>query len=777
MAHDGTLMMSALLSKVVLRLATALSLLASLAVVGCEPERMPLSRYAAFYVPPPNVAGRFFAGAEIADVTPPAGASTFGHGVDAHVAQGYWTRLHCRAFVLVNEVPAGTGINTNAVAIVPCELAAMSALLQRSVAAKLELGTAIPPQRLFISAIHTHAGPAHYFDGSFYGGIASSHVPGFDQRMVDFLATRIAQAIDTAYKRAIAARTENRPAELRWLHGQVWGLTHNRSLAAFRMNGDPRLVAAPPAVDPELDPAALAIDPNLDILEIAEKPKGAGEPLPIGWLSFFGMHPTVLPSSNRYFGSDAFGVACQLAEQELHRLALERGSSGPPPLVGLVNTNEADLAPRWSTGNVEETITIGKRLADHMLRIWKEDDSKAASARVKFEDSPRIAATYLEVKLPGNSFGLDPGQKLCDHAELGLSAIWGASDHQSMLIDARDVSAPAVDLNRLLHHDCQAPKREALGFLQTAMGGGGAFPSEVPLGLVQIDDTSVAFVPAEVSSTVGARIKQRVIAASPPVKGGRERHAVVGGLTNGYCEYVATPEEYQLQLYEGGSTLYGQYTAPFLAASFENMAQRLARSDTPPPPGTKADVAYAYPYETGPARHRLADSAEDRVKPVALGICQSPRTSDITGPPRFCFSWLDSAPNVVSSPPYRPVALAAVDARAHASLVHLTMQYPLTNVDANLKLEAGDEILSDSGFDFRTAVHGRSGDEYVWTTLFDPTPEEWANLLAQPTRFEFRVGDAIHQPELDSPPFYLTSETPTLAICSPATARFCGMAE
>ncbi|HEY2408260.1 MAG TPA: neutral/alkaline non-lysosomal ceramidase N-terminal domain-containing protein [Polyangiaceae bacterium] len=760
--------------KLALRIAVVLVALGVLA--ACEHQQMPLTRCAATFVPPPETRGNFFAGAALADVTPPAGASTFGHAVDSHVANGYWTRLYCRAFVFV-DAATGSSAVSNAMAIVPCDLAAMSTLLQRSVAAKLK-STAIPPQRLFLSAIHTHAGPAHYFDGSFYGGLASSQVPGFDPEMVDFLAMSIAGAIDAAYLQAMAARAQGRVAELRWLHGLAWGLTHNRNLAAFRQNGEPKLVAVqdPAQSVTDLDPASLAIDPNLDILEIVEKgqePGKAGDPgkrpLPIGWLAFFAMHPTVLPSGNRYFGSDAFGVATRLAEQELGRLALERGARDrPPPLVGLVNTNEGDLSPRWSVGDVEETITIGRRLAEHMLRVWHENK------HAKFEDQPRIAATYLEVKLPGNTFGLEHGQKLCDSAELGLAAIWGAADHQSMLIDARDVSAPSYDLNRLRRGECQAPKRKALGYLQTAMGGAGAFPVEVPLGLVQIGDTSIAFVPAEVTATVGFRIRKRVLAAMPAT--GVHR-ALIGGLTNGYFEYVATPEEYQLQLYEGGSTLYGQYTAPFLAATFENMAQRLAGGNGAPPPDTEPDVAHAFDYETGPVRHRLANSSEDPVTPKALGMCELPRATDLAGPPRFCFAWLDGPPNVISSPPHRPVALIAMNATGHPPLVQINLQNPLSAMSGHPPLGPDRVVLSDSGFDFRTKVHGRSGDEWVWTTLFEPTPDEWTDLGSQSSLFAFRVGDAKRQPELTSLAFSLGEGKANLAICSPETTTFCGMAE
>lgn len=40
---------------------------------------------------------------------------------------------------------------------------------------------------------------------------------------------------------------------------------------------------------------------------------------------------------------------------------------------------------------------------------------------------------------------------------------------------------------------------------------------------------------------------------------------VLGGPANSYTHYIATPEEYGIQRYEGASTLYGQFTYVFCA--------------------------------------------------------------------------------------------------------------------------------------------------------------------------------------------------------------------
>ena len=48
---------------------------------------------------------------------------------------------------------------------------------------------------------------------------------------------------------------------------------------------------------------------------------------------------------------------------------------------------------------------------------------------------------------------------------------------------------------------------------------------------------------------------------------GDDAYVVIAGPANTYAHYVATPEEYSVQRYEGASTIFGQcafHTPPFL---------------------------------------------------------------------------------------------------------------------------------------------------------------------------------------------------------------------
>ena len=53
--------------------------------------------------------------------------------------------------------------------------------------------------------------------------------------------------------------------------------------------------------------------------------------------------------------------------------------------------------------------------------------------------------------------------------------------------------------------------------------------------------------------------------------------AVIAGLSNTYADYIATYEEYQVQRYEGASTIYGPHTLQAYIQHFTGLAQAMAK--------------------------------------------------------------------------------------------------------------------------------------------------------------------------------------------------------
>jgi neutral ceramidase len=120
---------------------------------------------------------------------------------------------------------------------------------------------------------------------------------------------------------------------------------------------------------------------------------------------------------------------------------------------------------------------------------------------------------------------------------------------------------------------CQGNKTH-LGFkyTQPILEPKDSFPNTVLFQLIKINDTIVMPLPFEITTEARRRIAARVRQVYK--QAGQEiKHAWIAGNANGYFGYSTTPEEYKRQNYEGGHTLYGQYTTPYLSAQLGRLSQ------------------------------------------------------------------------------------------------------------------------------------------------------------------------------------------------------------
>ena len=86
-------------------------------------------------------------------------------------------------------------------------------------------------------------------------------------------------------------------------------------------------------------------------------------------------------------------------------------------------------------------------------------------------------------------------------------------------------------------------------------------PYILPLQIVRVGALYIVAVPGEFTTMSGRRLKQTVLDVL--AKNGQltpDTKVVIAGLANSYSHYVATWEEFQIQRYEGASTLYGPHT-------------------------------------------------------------------------------------------------------------------------------------------------------------------------------------------------------------------------
>jgi len=110
-------------------------------------------------------------------------------------------------------------------------------------------------------------------------------------------------------------------------------------------------------------------------------------------------------------------------------------------------------------------------------------------------------------------------------------------------------------------------------------------PSILPIQIFRVGQLFILAVPSEFTTMSGRRLRATIQSAISSLGGPKDAIVVIAGLANAYSQYVATPEEYDIQRYEGASTLFGPYTLPAYQQLFYNLTLALL-TNQPVPLGT-----------------------------------------------------------------------------------------------------------------------------------------------------------------------------------------------
>jgi neutral ceramidase len=131
-----------------------------------------------------------------------------------------------------------------------------------------------------------------------------------------------------------------------------------------------------------------------------------------------------------------------------------------------------------------------------------------------------------------------------------------------------------------------------------------------PVQLLRIGPLRLIGIAGEVTIVAGLRLRRTVAS----ILGVELRDVLVAGYSNGYFHYVTTPEEYDAQRYEGGSTMFGRWQLPALQQTAAALATamrdgRPVDRGTPEPDfsGRQRPARRRAPADVPPAGRRLGD--------------------------------------------------------------------------------------------------------------------------------------------------------------------------
>ena len=539
----------------------------------------------------PHVDG-LLAGAAEVDITPPPGLPKAGYSTNAYDGRGFRSRLRAR----VLHLRAGTV----SLAVVQCDLLGGSSVVQHLVAQAVADDTDVPLAGLMIGATHTHAGPGQFVGTDFYNRFASNR-SGFDPAWTQFLVDQIADGVRTA----VAGRV---PARMAVGHTPVWEFTRNRSLDPYVQNDS--------VVDKRQEPQRkyVAINPDLELVRVDTTD---GDPLAA--MVVFSVHGTGISMRSKEYNADLWAY---LVDELAHRIEV---SSGTRAVVGAVEGTHADVNPAIRPGLAGplEARRIGAGIGSEAHDLWQRLGDELT-------DDVALGAALREVDLDVNRT-ID-GIELPARPAVGAALVAGAHENPTPVI-WRVPPFKAGTPRRFGRSGEHGPKW-IIGskWLQPAILPRSGFPRILPLQVLRLGEVGLVGLPFEITTEAGRRISDAVDAAT-----GFGR-TVVTSVCNEYSGYTTTPEEYERQFYEGGHTLYGHLTQPFLSAHAARLAGELAGTED----STVLDVA----------AERSWDLAVHRYLPVPAGggprraLRDAPRFVDLTAKEDgyWQVEWVDVAP-------------------------------------------------------------------------------------------------------------------------------------
>ena len=111
-------------------------------------------------------------------------------------------------------------------------------------------------------------------------------------------------------------------------------------------------------------------------------------------------------------------------------------------------------------------------------------------------------------------------------------------------------------------------------------------PKILPTQMFKIGDLVILAVPGEFTTMSGRRLREAVKYEFDIANPNNNIQVVIAGLANAYSSYITTFEEYQVQRYEGASTLFGPHTLLAYIHQFRLLTSHLIAGQkiTPGPP-------------------------------------------------------------------------------------------------------------------------------------------------------------------------------------------------
>ncbi|KAK4141131.1 Neutral/alkaline nonlysosomal ceramidase [Dichotomopilus funicola] len=521
---------------------------------------------------------KYLLGVGKADITGPVVEINFGgYANPSQIGTGLRQRLYARSFI-IGEV----GSDNRFVYVILDDLTGDTAVRNGVLEGLAGLGSdyAVYGQsNVAITGTHSHSGPGGWFN-YLLPQITSL---GFDrqgyQAIVDGAVLSIKRAHESLQEGYLDFGTTD-----------IAGANVNRSPYSYLAN-------------PESERAKYAddVDKTLTLLRFQRASDGKN----IGVLTWFAVHATSMLGNNTHVSGDNKGLAAYLFEQSVQ--GSDQAAEGF--VAGFSQANVGDTSPNtlgaWCDDGSGEmcdfhTSTCKDGLSEKChgrgpqfqkldlgVSSCHEIASKQFSGARSLYDSlnantkstpvagPTVRSFHYFHDMRFYKFALDNGTEVqtCP-AALGYSFAGGTTDWPGAFdFTQGDNGAPNNPLWGVVSGLLRVPtaaQKKCQGTKPILLDVGEMdlpypwTPNIIDVQTFRVGQFLIIVSPSEATTMSGRRWRDAVKAAaiSSSITGNHDPYVVLGGPANSYSHYVATPEEYQVQRYEGASTLFGPWELP-----------------------------------------------------------------------------------------------------------------------------------------------------------------------------------------------------------------------
>lgn len=585
---------------------------------------------------------QYLVGVGKADITGPVVEINFmGYADPAQLGTGVRQRLYSRAFIVGDIDKPADRFAYLVLDTQSGDTAVRYGILQ----ALAELGdeyAVYGTQNMAVTGTHSHSGP---------GGWLNYLLPQITNK--GFNKPSYQAIVDGAVLSIKRAHESLAPGYLEVGSTEIEDANTNRSPYSYLAN-------------PEEERAQYKhdVDKNMTLLRLAHATEDGSKD--IGVFSWFPVHGTSMYGNNTLVTGDNKGVAAYLFEKSVNDTSFVAGFSQAnvgdtsPNILGAYceyGDHAGEMCdfktslcgnktqpchgrgPYWgrNDGGTASNYEIGRRQYERARRLWTNQTAfTPIRGKVVKPFHQFVDFSNLEIVLPNGTLA-----KTCP-AAMGYSFAAGTTDGPGAF-DFKQAQPGDPHANPLwsaignrVHTPndtqiaCQAPKPILLDVGESDSPYAWS-PNIVDIQMLRVGQLFIVVAPGEATTMAGRRWKDAVTQEAKtlfPDLASQDPIAVLGGPANTYGHYITTFEEYQIQRYEGASTLYGPHTlSAYINRTLTFLPQLDASASSPPssergplpPINTNNSLSFITPVvvDTAPLFKSFGDVAVD-VKPRYL---------------------------------------------------------------------------------------------------------------------------------------------------------------